>query len=64
MVPRQKRTQWLTKKLGHLFEAHPAVVAEFDDVDIPARMAIGFGSLWITDSGSNLVYRVGPVATA
>ena len=41
-----------------------AVVATFDDVDIPARMAIGFGSLWITDSGSNLVYRVGPVATA
>ncbi len=40
-----------------------AVVATFDDVDIPARMAIGFGVLWITDSGSNLVYRIGPVAS-
>lgn len=38
-----------------------AVIATFDDVDIPARMAIGFGSLWITDSGSNLVYRIGPI---
>ena len=30
-------------------------------VDIPARMAIGFGSLWVTDSGSDLLLRIGPV---
>ncbi len=30
------------------------------DVDIPARMVIGFGSLWVTDSGGSLVYRLGP----
>ena len=40
------------------------VIAEFDDIDIPARMAIGFGALWITDSGSDLVYRIGPIPTA
>jgi streptogramin lyase len=37
------------------------VVQEFDDVDIPARMAIGFGSLWITDSGGSELYRLGPI---
>ena len=31
------------------------------DVDIPARMVIRFGSVWVTDSGSSLVYRLGPV---
>lgn len=30
-------------------------------VDIPARMVIGFGSVWVTDSGGALVYRLGPV---
>ena len=34
---------------------------EFDDVDIPARMVVGFGSLWITDSGSSNLYRLGPI---
>jgi streptogramin lyase len=32
------------------------------DVDIPARMVVGFGSLWVTDSGSNKLYRIGPIA--
>ena len=36
------------------------VLDEFD-VDIPARMVIGFGSLWVTDSGSNKLYRIGPL---
>jgi len=35
-----------------------AVVMELDDVDIPARMVLGFGSLWVTDSGSSDVVRV------
>ena len=36
------------------------VLNEFH-VDIPARMVIGFGSLWVTDSGSNKLYRIGPL---
>jgi hypothetical protein len=31
------------------------------EVDIPARMVVGFGSLWVTDSGSNKLYRIGPL---
>jgi streptogramin lyase len=38
-----------------------AQVSEIGDVDIPARMALGFGSLWVTDSGSDAVVRIGPV---
>ncbi len=38
-----------------------AVLQEFDDIEIPARMVVGFGSLWITDSGSSSLYRFGPV---
>ena len=30
------------------------------DVDIPARMVIGFSSVWVTDSGGSVVYRLGP----
>ena len=37
------------------------VLREFGDVDIPARMVVGFGSLWITDSGSDKLYRLGPL---
>lgn len=32
------------------------------DVDIPARLALGFGSLWVTDSGSDKLLRIGPVS--
>jgi outer membrane protein assembly factor BamB len=39
-----------------------AVLAELDDVDIPARIVIAFDSAWITDSGSSNVYRIGPVS--
>jgi hypothetical protein len=35
-------------------------IAEID-VDVPARIVIGFGSVWVTDSGSSLVHRMGPV---
>ncbi len=38
-----------------------AVVAETRDVDIPARIEFGFGSVWITDSGSSSVYRISTV---
>ncbi|MCE9622675.1 MAG: hypothetical protein K8R99_10050 [Actinomycetia bacterium] len=34
---------------------------EFDEIEIPARMVVGFGSLWITDSGSSNLYRLGPL---
>jgi hypothetical protein len=37
------------------------VLAELDDVDIPARTVIAFDSAWITDSGSSnvLPHRTG-----
>jgi hypothetical protein len=43
-----------------LDRATGAELAEID-VDIPARMVLGFGSLWVTDSGGSLVHRIGPV---
>jgi streptogramin lyase len=33
---------------------------ELRDISIPARMAVGFGSVWVTDSGSGLLYRLAP----
>ncbi len=33
------------------------------EVDIPARMALAFDSLWVTDSGSDSVVRIGPIGT-
>lgn len=44
----------------HIQRSSGAVLQEFT-IDIPARMAVGFDSLWITDSGSSGVYRIGPV---
>jgi streptogramin lyase len=38
------------------------VRAETRDIRIPARMAIGFGSLWVTDSASSSLYRLSPKA--
>ncbi len=34
------------------------VKTELRDVDIPARIEFGFGSIWITDSGSSSLYRI------
>ncbi len=34
------------------------VRGELRDIQIPARIEIGFGSVWVTDSGSRAVYRV------
>ncbi|WP_203908767.1 hypothetical protein [Rhizocola hellebori] len=34
------------------------VLAESRDITIPARIEIGHGSVWITDSGSSLLWRV------
>ena len=36
------------------------VIADLPDVDIPARIAIGFGSVWVSDSGSSNVFRIEP----
>jgi streptogramin lyase len=36
------------------------VLGELDDVDIPARIEFGFGSVWVTDSGSGSLYRIAP----
>jgi outer membrane protein assembly factor BamB len=38
------------------------VLAEVDDVDIPARIVLAFDSAWVTDSGSSNVYRIGPTS--
>ncbi len=37
-----------------------AVLDEIDDVQIPARIELGFGSVWVTDSGSSSLYRISP----
>ena len=34
------------------------VLNEIDDIEIPARIVIGFGSVWITDSGSSSLFRI------
>lgn len=34
------------------------VKSELRDVDIPARIEFGFGSIWVTDSGSSSLYRI------
>jgi outer membrane protein assembly factor BamB len=41
-------------------EQSGAELDEITDIDIPARIAIGFGSVWITDSGGSALYRVSP----
>jgi len=38
------------------------VRAETRAIRIPARMAIGFGSVWVTDSASSSLYRLSPTA--
>jgi outer membrane protein assembly factor BamB len=34
------------------------VRGELRDIDIPARIVLGFGSVWVTDSGSSSLYRL------
>jgi streptogramin lyase len=34
------------------------VLAELRDITVPARIELGHGSVWVTDSGSNLLYRL------
>jgi outer membrane protein assembly factor BamB len=41
-----------------LDRATGAVLAELRDVDIPAHIEAGFGSVWVTDSGSSTVTRL------
>jgi streptogramin lyase len=49
--------------VGAVLQLDPSsgeVVADIGDVDIPARIAIGFGSVWVSDSGSSNVVRIAP----
>jgi len=51
--------------VGAVLQLDPSsgeVVADIADVDIPARIAIGFGSVWVSDSGSSNVFRIAPSA--
>jgi hypothetical protein len=34
------------------------VLAESREISIPARIEIGHGSVWVTDSGSSLLWRI------
>ncbi len=43
-----------------LDEGTGAQIDELRQIDIPARIAIGFGSVWITDSGGADLYRISP----
>jgi hypothetical protein len=50
-------------RIGAVLRIDPAsgeVLDEFGDIDIPARISLGFGSVWVTDSGSNRLYRISP----
>jgi streptogramin lyase len=50
-------------RVGAVVKLDPAtgqVRGEVRDIRIPARMAIGFGSVWVTDSGSGSLYRLSP----
>lgn len=50
-------------RVGAVLRIDPAsgeVLDELRDIEIPARIAFGFGSAWITDSGSNRLYRISP----
>jgi hypothetical protein len=44
--------------LVQLDAATGAVRGELRDIDIPARIEVGFGSVWVTDSGGSSVFRV------
>ncbi len=49
--------------VGAVLRIDPAtgeVLDEVSDVEIPARIAFGFGSVWVTDSGSSSLYRISP----
>ena len=46
--------------LVQLDAATGAVRGELRDIDIPARIEVGFGSVWVTDSGGSSVFRVDP----
>jgi streptogramin lyase len=52
-----------TGRVGAVVKLDPTsgqVLAELREISIPARIAAGFGSVWITDSGSRSLYRVAP----
>ena len=49
--------------VGALLQIDPSngrVTADLPNIDIPARIAIGFDSVRVTDSGSSNVFRVAP----
>lgn len=43
-----------------LDQASGRPLAELREIDIPARIAIGFGSVWVTDSGTSSLFRITP----
>jgi streptogramin lyase len=52
-------------RIGALLRLEPGsgkVLGELDDIEIPARIAFGFGSVWVTDSASGSLYRIAPGA--
>jgi streptogramin lyase len=48
----------------HIDIASGAVLDEFTDVDIPARIVLAFDSVWVTESAGNEVVRIGPFMEA
>jgi streptogramin lyase len=52
-------------RIGAVLRLDPssgAVIDEIGDISVPARIGIGFGSAWITDSGSSSLFRVTPTS--
>jgi hypothetical protein len=52
-------------RIGALLRLEPdsgKVLGELDDIEIPARIAFGFGSVWVTDSAGGSLYRIAPGA--
>jgi streptogramin lyase len=50
-------------RVGAVLRLDPAtgqVLDELRQITIPARIVIGFGSAWVTDSGSSSLYRLSP----
>lgn len=48
-------------EVRHIDIASGEVLDRFADVDIPAHIVLAFDSVWVTDSGSSNVVRIGPL---
>ena len=52
-------------RIGAVVRLDPAsgqVHGELRDIDIPARIVLAFGSVWVTDSGGSSLYRLATAA--